>query len=108
MKYSTFAETVEAASLQSRRCTGDHWQILGGERLVNVWPHSKKGFRFQADGQKSRLSRGGGNLQQAIDLAGPSPQAAVEQALASLPPWEEDQQKPDRVGLIRWLWRWVW
>ena len=103
MKYSHFEQTVEAAGLEPRRCSNDHWQIRGGERLVNVWPHSKKGFRFQVDGKKSQF----GNVPLAIEFAGPPPNPIVEEAPS---PWENTQGKPaiERVGLIRWLWRMFW
>lgn len=102
MKYSHFQETVETAGLEPRRCNAVHWQIRGGERLVNVWPNAKRGgFRFQEDGKKSRL----GNLAQAIELAGPPPIPAAEVTAA---PREETTKAPERVGLIRWLWRVLW
>lgn len=105
MKYCAFSEAVTVAGLMPVHCQSIHWQIRGGthHKIVNVWPHSTKGFRFQADCQKSRF----GNLQQAIDLAGPPLDPVVEEAPA---PWEESQSKtaPEHVGLIRWLWRVLW
>lgn len=100
MRYEHFTEEVESAGLEARRCTAIHWQIRGGKRLVNVWPASRRGFRFQADGEKSR----DGKLADAITLAGPP-----ERVTETTPPWESaETTKPERVGLIRWLWRLLW
>ena len=97
MKYELFAREIEAQGLYPKRCHHTHWQILGGDkhRVVNVWPNSKLGFRFQADEQKARA----GTVQDAIDLAGVPPASVVAA------PWEVE---PKRVGLIRWLWRLIW
>lgn len=103
MNYETFMECVERFRLEPRKCSPVHWQIRGGRRLVNVWPNTKRGFRFQASGQAVRT----GVIGEAITAAGPT--------IGGSPPWEdepvptaESPLPPDRVGLIRWLWRIIW
>ena len=108
MKYSKFAERLASIGLVARKCSPYHWQIRGGTKhpLVNVWANSRRGFRFQVDGLKSR----DGTLIDAIKLAGPRPVSKPDIAA----PWEEakpepaSQATPERVGLIRWLWRLIW
>ena len=107
MTYQTFQKAVLEAGLTPRHCGGtnslviQHWQIRGGSRhpIVNVWPNTKRGLRFQADGQKSKL----GTLDEAIELAGPRKKQEVRKV--SEPPWEEPAIQ---VGLIRRFWRWLW
>ena len=44
-----------------------HWQILGGQRVVNFWPEAKRGPRLYVAGE----SRGRfGSLAKAISAAG--------------------------------------
>jgi hypothetical protein len=97
MDYQEFTTAVRKAGLTPRRCDREvHWQIRDGSRqIVNVWPKTKAGFRFQADGQKSKL----GTLDEAIELAGPRKRSV------SVAPWEEPAAQ---VGLIRRFWRWLW
>ena len=99
MQYSEFEQTASQHGLRVRQCSPDHWQLLGGTRhsIVNVWANSKRGFRYQIDGEKSRI----GSLGEAITLAG-----AVLTAVET-PPWKEPQA-PSEVGLIRWLWKLIW
>ncbi len=47
MTFETFDEMVRNAGLRARCCSPIHWQILGGTRLVNVWPDTKRGFEVQ-------------------------------------------------------------
>lgn len=102
MTYALFAGKVEKAGLTPRECMSDHWQIHGGKHLVNVWPHSRRGFRIQLHGQKSRR----GSVEAAIKLAEPpdQPPKADES-----PPWEPGAEPAkQQVGIIRRFWRWVW
>jgi hypothetical protein len=96
LTFTKFSQRAADVGLQARHCSPIHWQLHGGERLVNVWPHTRRGLRFQADGQKSQA----GTLADAIALAGP-PEQLREQAA----PWEPEIR---RTGLIRWLWRLLW
>ena len=94
-------QAIQAAGLRAKQYSPAHWQILGGKHLVNVWPDTKRGFRFQRDGEGSGL----GTIEDAIKLAGPPEQVETET------PWEEAPQQPEareRIGLIRWLWGWIW
>lgn len=50
LTYSQFAEKIIAAGYTPRDCQMLHWQIIGGPRLVNVWPHTQNGFCFQVEG----------------------------------------------------------
>jgi hypothetical protein len=107
MTYQDFERAVVGAGLRPRKCSGHHWQILGGPgaEVVNCWPNSKAGFRYQVGDAKSRI----GTLLDAIKAADPH---------RYCPPWEEPIQgaspqpqvvaRSDRVGLIRWLWRLLW
>ena len=99
MQYSQFKQTAAQHGLRVERCSPDHWQLLGGTRhsIVNVWANTKRGFRYQVAGEKSRISSLGG----AIKTAGAVP-TAVE-----APPWKEPQA-PSEVGLIRRLWKLIW
>lgn len=97
--WGQFEEAVKLARLKPRHCIAGHYQILGGDRLVNCWPETKRGFVYQADGQKSRI----GSLADAIQLAGPPTSKPPEE---NSPPWEEP--KNHQVGLIRRFWRWIW
>lgn len=63
--YDQFCEAVWAAVLIPHACTDEHWQIIGGEFLVNFWPYSRRGSRFQAVGSQSDL----GDLSEAIRAA---------------------------------------
>lgn len=85
--YTDFAREVEEAGLIARHCALGHWQILDGEHhpLVNVWPNGKRGFGMAPGNGKRRP----GSVRVAIALAGP--------------------RLPERkVGLIGWLWRWLY
>ncbi len=103
-----FANAVTHAGLFPKSCRPGnhcHWQITGGEQLVNVWPNTKRGFRMAADNGRGRP----GTVAEAIKLAGP-PETAKPQAekkypasVPDNPAWEE---RP--VGLIRSLWRRLW
>ncbi len=116
-----FANAVTHAGLVPKSCLagdGGHWQITGGEQMVNVWPNTKRGFVMAAGNGRGRF----GSVAKAIKLAGPpktpKPQAEHEYP-ASVPdaPFEErmarmssapEARKDATVGLIRWLWRWIW
>lgn len=114
--WSEFATRVTRAKLKAVSCGSNagefdtrstHWQVHGGAHLVNCWPYTKRGFRIQMDGQKSR----DGSIAKAIKLAGPlkvpEPETKHDYpaSVPDNPPWE-------RVGLIRWVWRfvkrWIW
>lgn len=108
MQYSEFEQKVLQAGLQPRTCSPDHWQILGGRVVVNVWANTKRGFRFQVLGQQSKS----GSLKQAINEAQPEkPKEKPKKRRRrtkpvqanEIPPWEEEQ-----VGIIRRFWRWLW
>jgi len=114
--YKDFAEVVESFGLTPRECSYHHWQILGGRhyKMVNVWPHSKKGFGMAAGTGKGQS----GSIEEAIRLAGPKrcepTEPWVPPILSIIPPetvapWEEP---PTRHGLIRtvalFIWRWLW
>ena len=43
-----------------------HWQIKGGYKMVNCWPNTKRGFRYQAIGENVKT----GAIADAIDAAG--------------------------------------
>ena len=104
MNWETFKRAVEAAGLQPRDCGNHHWQIKGGEQLVNCWAHTNRGFRIAAKNGNGRS----GTMAWAITLAGPPkvPEPQAEQkypaSVPKTPPWEQ------RVGLIRRFWRWIW
>jgi hypothetical protein len=66
LTWEAFVEATAAAGLGCRRCGIHHWQILGGQQIVNVWPDTKKGFRFQAGKAPVRT----GDLGEAILAAG--------------------------------------
>lgn len=103
MNYRDFQTEVQRAGLTAKKCHETHWQIIDGckETPINVWANSKRGFTYQVDGQKSRR----GTLSEAIAAAGPV-EAPTHAKMAEPPPWAEP--KPERVGLIRWLWRMLW
>jgi 5-methylcytosine-specific restriction endonuclease McrA len=67
MTYEQFQERVVAAGLTPRQCSPSHYQIIGGERIVNVWPKSPQGFKYQVNPHKAVI----GNLASAIRSAGP-------------------------------------
>ena len=99
MNFSVFREEVEAAGLQARECSESHWQIRRGRYAVNVWPSTKRGFRFQRLGLPVRT----GDLGDAIRAA-----EAPSQRETS-PPWKEPPtETPRRVGIIRRFLRWLW
>lgn len=66
MTFQQFTAMVIAAGFTPKGCSNTHWQILGGPRLINVWPMTKRGFVFQVDGMKAVV---GGNLEAALDAA---------------------------------------
>ena len=109
--WSEFSNAVVHAGLHPKNCPAsgcDHWQIIGGKQLVNVWPATKRGFRMAAGNGRGRP----GTIAKAIKLAGPP---EVPKPPASVPensPREEEQhipwQRETRVGLLRWLWRLIW
>ncbi len=101
--YQDFARHVESAGLTPRNCTEHHWQIRGGERLVNCWPHGGQ-LRIHVDGGgKSRL----GTIRDALRLAGVRPKPADES-----PPWEEPKPPVRTPGVLRRclraMWRFLW
>ena len=95
--WDQFKKAVKEAGLSPWRCTLIHWQIKGGtiRSLVNCWPNTKRGFRYQATGDDGYS----GSIADAIGLAGPI--ASVGQAMI-VPESETDPP----VGLCRRLWRW--
>lgn len=124
MNFHDFQRDVERAGLKARKCSPIHWQIIGGRRLVNVWPNTKRGFRFQPAGQAVRTGR----VEQAIAFADPpswpsssqtaeklSPLettiAGIHADLASsksrMAPWEGAPSTP-HLGIIRRFIRWLW
>lgn len=106
MNYRDFEQAVKAAGLQPRKCQENHWQIREGRRVVNVWPETRRGFRFSVDGGQGR----GGSLAQAIEEAGPPPSLAplFSKTKSEQPPWESRADVGQHVGIIRRLWRWLW
>jgi hypothetical protein len=115
MNWPKFKREVEAAGLQPHDCGNGHWQIKGGGQLVNCWVNTRRGFVVAVGngrGDRCELSR-------AIELAGPpkAPEPQTEKTYpASVPdkfPTSVSDNVPfgpdkPRVGLIRWLWRWIW
>jgi hypothetical protein len=103
MTYNDFSERICNAGLRARRCSEFHWQISGGDRIVNCWPNSKRGFVFQSDlGGKAKL----GSLDEAI-------QASGGPGLSRDAPFDADPKKlpsPESrpPGVIRRFWRWFW
>ena len=108
--FISFAAAVSANGLGARHCHAGHWQIKGGSqcRLVNCWPNTRQGFRYQA--APGNLPVRTGTVAEAIRVAGPRPVEAD-------PPGDEDTEavsqsigdrQTPRVGLIRRLWRWLW
>lgn len=110
MKWDAFAAQVRKSGLHPRQCCMWHWQIRGGDRIVNCWPHTKVGFKYQAVGEKARA----GDVKRAIEAAGEGrawesplefaphvPDTTPQQE----PPWGS-QERP--VGLIRRIWRFLW
>lgn len=100
--YEEFANTVRRFRLTPRKCSATHWQILEGREAVNVWPNTKRGFRFQAAGHAVQS----GTIGEAVTAAGPT-------IAGPAAPWEDEAEIPvskplPHVGLIRWLWRWLW
>jgi hypothetical protein len=49
MTYKEFTQVVLAAGLEPRCCNPLHWQIRGGEHIVNFYPDTKRGQRFYVD-----------------------------------------------------------
>ena len=105
--WDAFRCAVLDAGLLPKTCLPSHWQIIGGikHRVVNCWPNTKSGFRFQAEGRVVVS----GTVADAIWLAG----APVKPAE---PPWGgetetvlqaiRDADPP--VGVFRRFWRWLW
>ena len=95
LTFEEFADRAAAAGLGALECSPVHWQLRGGWRLVNVWPNTRRGFRFAAGDGKGRS----GTLRDAIQLAGP---------VRPVPPEKPPRQPPaPRVGLNRRFWRWL-
>ncbi len=101
--WDMFFEVATKAGLEPKCCHVTHWQIKGGTRnkLVNCWPNTKKGFRFQAEGGEFVF---GGNVSDAIQMAG------VKRPAADSSQGGGSAEKP--VGLCRTVWRlfwkWIW
>jgi hypothetical protein len=106
MTFDIFKRQVELYGLTAVECSYHHWQIKGGSDapIVNVWANGKTGFKYQVAGKLKTAGRAKskrGNVKDAIDAAGiPGHPAADTSA-----PWQDE---PQRVGLIRWLWRLIW
>jgi len=101
--FEDFAAAVREAGLEARQCTPMHWQIRGGERLVNCWPVSGR-LRIYVDRTDHSTL---GTLKEALRAAGarPRPAPAVRPEVVETPPWEPVQRP---VGLLRRLWRFLW
>ncbi len=125
MNWTKFNCAVQTAGLEPRDCGNDHWQITGGEQLVNCWANKNWGIYIAAENGLGRS----GSVAKAIRLAGPPKTAKpqMDKLPASVPkaPWEErmaveknlylarmssapEAQENASVGLIRWIWRWIW
>lgn len=100
MTFDDFRAQAESVGLQAKQCSSHHWQLIGGRkhRLVNIWPNSKRGIRMQVNHESAR----GGRMIDAFLLAGPDVTTPPRDKAPKRPP------RPDRVGLIRWLWRLIW
>ena len=112
MTYQAFTTAVNEAGLIPCLTGKDgHWRIRGGSRqIVDVWSHTKHGFRFQATGGKGSRS---GTLDEAIALAGPRKKEVSPEVCKAADPWEypaehEPTIQLPQVGLIRRFWRWLW
>lgn len=73
MTYQQFAKQVEAAGLTPRECWKNHFQILGGNYLVNYYPETAT---IYIDGTRGRkASKLTGNVAKAIQCCRTIPQA---------------------------------
>lgn len=86
MNQHEFERAVQAAGLIPRICHETHWQITGGDKLVDCWPNMKHGFKHRVDGVTYRNS----TLAHAITRAG------KPQHTENPPPWESDKRFPTR------------
>ncbi len=109
-QWQRFCLMVRKAGLVAHSCSHSHWQIKGGTRcaLVNCWPNTKRGFRYQGISMKDHAVQTG-SVDDAIRLAGPPPPYVAA-------PWEDSTEEIPQairgadlpVGLIRRFWRWLW
>lgn len=65
LTYDEFCDAVWAAMLIPHACTDQHWQIIGGEFLVNFYPYAMHGSSFYVNGSKGKR----GTLAEAIAAA---------------------------------------
>lgn len=79
---SDIEDAVLGAGLMFRNYGNGHLQIIGGEKVVNMWPWAKRGFRFQIDGDKSRC----GTIREAVNAAGKSSKRTTTKEYRQLPP----------------------
>jgi hypothetical protein len=75
------SDAVLSAGLMFRNYGNGHLQIIGGEKVVNMWPWAKRGFRFQVDGDKSRC----GTVRDAVNAAGKSSKRATTREVRPYP-----------------------
>ena len=82
-----------------------HFQILGGNCLVNYYPNSKKRSAYIA-GAESRARRGV-TPQEAIEMAfEPDPRPKKPVADASLD--DPAKRTPQAWAALNGLWKWAW
>jgi len=108
MTFNEFTERANANGLTARRCSHFHWQLVGGAKVVSVWAHTRRGFRYSVAGGKAK----DGSLDDAISAAWPRarPEAPANRETRDGDPVARTPGVDDetRVGLIRWLWRLIW
>jgi len=66
MNYSEFESRVQKAGLSTKRCSEEHWQILGGLRIVNFYPYTSGGSKIYIQGTAGGYK---GDIAQAITAA---------------------------------------
>jgi len=99
MTYDEFAAVVQGAGLTPRQCNPIHWQILGGGRIVNYYPHTKRGERFYVD--RARRAENG-TLDLAIRAARPAePPAAPPTRIPQyiIDRWQQHQHDGGKLTL---------
>lgn len=90
--FNAFKTAVEASGLAAHQCASEtpHWQIKGGQRIVNIWPETNAGPKMQMGVAKAvRLPFGSAGIASAIAAAGLPAVGKFGAATAKV--WANDQ-----------------
>lgn len=99
--FGQFERLCSENGLVARKVNHSHWQIIGGLRLVNVYPLTKRGTTYYVQGMSRGLK---GTTKQAVEAAKKPPRQEKRHSRNS---WKKNKKVRDilwhkQEGLCKW------